>query len=94
MILREVYRLKQYHLRHISDELSSLCQKYDQAEKDSRLLKAALENFEKEKCKLITLADYDVMIQQAAENNYIKDSDMQSLIEWREHPKKWAEKFK
>ena len=56
-------------------------------------LPAAKENFEKAKCKLITLADYDIMIGQAAENNYIKDSDMKSLLEWKEDPKKWAEAF-
>lgn len=57
-------------------------------------LKTALDNFEKEECKLVTLADYDTLIRQAAENNYIKDSDMQSLIKWREHPKKWGDNFK
>ena len=56
-------------------------------------LKAALDSFEKENCKLITLADYDTLIKQAVEKNFIKDSDMQSLIEWREHPKKWGERF-
>jgi len=57
-------------------------------------LPAADKNFEKEKCKLITLADYDSMISRALENNYIKDSDFQSLSEWRNDPKKWAEKRK
>jgi len=56
-------------------------------------LKAALDNFEKEKCKLITLADYDILVKQAVEKDFIKDSDMQSLIEWRENPKKWGERF-
>ncbi|MCK5337892.1 MAG: orotate phosphoribosyltransferase [Bacteroidales bacterium] len=56
-------------------------------------LKVAIDNFEKEKCKLITLADYDILVKQAVEKDFIKDSDMQSLIEWREHPKKWGERF-
>ncbi len=56
-------------------------------------MKASVENFEKEQCKLITLADYDILVKRAVENEYIKDSDLQSLIEWREDPKKWAEKF-
>lgn len=56
-------------------------------------LKAALDNFEKENCKLITLADYDTLVNRAVESNYIKDSDLQSLLEWRGHPKKWAERF-
>ncbi len=56
-------------------------------------LKVAIDNFEKEKCKLITLADYDILVKQAVEKDFIKDSDMQSLIEWRENPKKWGERF-
>ena len=56
-------------------------------------LPIATENFKKEKCKLITLADYDTMIGRAAENKYIRESDMASLSEWRKDPKKWAEKF-
>lgn len=56
-------------------------------------LPVAAENFKKEKCKLLTLADYDTMIGRAAENKYIKESDMASLSEWRKDPKKWAEKF-
>jgi len=56
-------------------------------------LPVAAENFEKEKCKLITLADYDTMVKQAAENKYIMESDMASLNEWRKDPKKWAAKF-
>ncbi|NQT77024.1 MAG: orotate phosphoribosyltransferase [Bacteroidetes bacterium] len=54
-------------------------------------LKAAVDNFMKEDCKLITLTDYDHLIKRAVESNYIKDSDLQSLIEWRQNPKKWGE---
>lgn len=57
-------------------------------------LTSAKDNFEKAKCKLITLADYDIMIEQAAENNIIKGSDIKSLVKWKEDPKKWAENFK
>lgn len=57
-------------------------------------LPAATKNFEKEKCKLVTLADYDTMISRAVENEYIRESDMVSLTEWRKDPKKWAEEFK
>jgi len=56
-------------------------------------LPVATENFKKEKCKLITLADYDTMIGRAAENKYIKESDIASLSEWRNDPKKWSEKY-
>lgn len=57
-------------------------------------LPVAEDNFTKEKCKLVTLADYPAMIKQAVENNYIKDSDHQSLLTWSEDPKKWSENFK
>jgi orotate phosphoribosyltransferase len=57
-------------------------------------LKAAVDNFIKEDCKLVTLADYDHLIKRAVESNYIKDSDLQSLIKWRENPKKWGEPIK
>lgn len=56
-------------------------------------LPVASENFEKVKTRLITLADYETMISRAAENDYVKESDMASLAEWRNDPKKWAEKF-
>ena len=57
-------------------------------------LPVATENFKKEKCKLVTLADYDTMIGWAAENGYVKESDLASLKEWRKDPAAWAEKFK
>ena len=56
-------------------------------------LPAAIESFKKEKCKLITLADYETMIDRALANEYIKDSDFASLLEWRKDPKKWGEKL-
>lgn len=56
-------------------------------------LDVAINNFEKEAVKLFTLADYDSLIKQALEINYIADADLNSLIEWREDPKLWSEKF-
>lgn len=57
-------------------------------------LPAAAESFEKEKCKLVTLADYETMIGRALENEYIQDSDFASLSEWRKDPKEWGAQFK
>jgi orotate phosphoribosyltransferase len=57
-------------------------------------LAAAAENFEKESCRLITLTDYDVLINRAVENRYVRDAELQSLIQWRENPKRWGEQFK
>ncbi len=56
-------------------------------------LPAAAESFEKEKCKLVTLADYETMIGRALENEYIQDSDFNSLSVWRQDPKKWSAQF-
>lgn len=57
-------------------------------------LPVAEKNFEEKKCKLITLSNYPVMINRAVEHEYIRESDMASLAEWRKDPKKWAENFK
>lgn len=53
-------------------------------------LDLAEKNFEKENCQLITLSDYNTLIQTAVESNYIQDDDLQALIKWRENPKKWG----
>ncbi len=52
----------------------------------------AKKNFEDANCKLVTLANYDTMIRKAAESNYISDSDIHSLVKWRENPKEWGSK--
>lgn len=53
-------------------------------------LPKALQNFEDAKCKLITLSDYDELIKQAIESNYISDKDLKSLINWRKNPESWG----
>jgi orotate phosphoribosyltransferase len=53
-------------------------------------LDKAIENFKKAKCQLITLSNYDELIHQAVQNNYISDKDLKSLIKWREDPEKWG----
>jgi orotate phosphoribosyltransferase len=52
----------------------------------------AKKNFEDKNCKLATLANYDTLIRKAVESNYISDSDIHSLVKWRENPKKWGSK--
>ncbi|MDP4162604.1 MAG: orotate phosphoribosyltransferase [Bacteroidota bacterium] len=56
-------------------------------------LKIAEENFKAMDCSLNTLTDYDHLIKKALEQDYIKDFDLKSLIEWRENPQEWGEKF-
>lgn len=55
----------------------------------SYLLDIAKANFEKENCKLITLSDYDSLIQKAIESNYIQQSDLETLMQWRKDPNNW-----
>ncbi len=55
-------------------------------------LDKAIENFNKAKCQLITLSDYDELIHQAVHNNYISEKDLKSLVKWREDPEKWGVK--
>jgi orotate phosphoribosyltransferase len=55
-------------------------------------LDKATENFKKAKCQLITLSDYNELIRQAVQNNYISEKDMKSLEKWREDPEKWGVK--
>lgn len=53
-------------------------------------LEASIENFKKENCSLRTLTDYNSLISLAQEKDYIKESDKQSLIKWRENPEAWG----
>ncbi len=53
-------------------------------------LPVAKENFEKEKCELVTLSSYDVLIRKAVESNYISDSDIHKLVKWKENPQEWG----
>ena len=50
----------------------------------------AEESFAKAKCKLVTLSDYHILLEQAVESNFIVESDLAHLAEWREDPEKWG----
>ncbi|MEI6489233.1 MAG: orotate phosphoribosyltransferase [Bacteroidota bacterium] len=52
--------------------------------------KTAADNFKKEKCKVITLSNYEMLIKQALETEYITEKDLKSLKEWRENPSEWG----
>jgi orotate phosphoribosyltransferase len=52
-------------------------------------LDIANNNFKKAKCQLNTLSDYNELVKQAVEKNYISDKDLKSLKKWRENPEKW-----
>ena len=52
--------------------------------------KTAIDNFKKSKCKLVCLSNYDTLIKQALQSNYVSDKDLKSLKEWRENPAEWG----
>ena len=56
--------------------------------------KTANDNFKKAKCKLVTLSNYETLIKQALQTEYITDKDLKSLKEWRENPAEWGVKVK
>jgi orotate phosphoribosyltransferase len=53
-------------------------------------LTVADESFKAANCSLHTLTNYDFLIRKALEQNFIKDSEMKSLMEWRENPSGWG----
>ena len=54
--------------------------------------KTAVDNFKKAKCELVTLSNYETMIAQALQSNYVTDKDLESLKAWRENPAEWGNK--
>ena len=49
----------------------------------------ATENFKNANVDLNTLSDYDHLIQQASETNYIKEESLQTLLQWKKNPAQW-----
>lgn len=52
----------------------------------------ANENFNKAKIELHTLSDYERLIEQAYQSNYINQQELKTLQNWREDPEKWTTK--
>ena len=52
-------------------------------------LQKALDNFETAGCKLYTLTDYPTAINKAISDNYVRNEDLESLMEWRKDPANW-----
>lgn len=51
--------------------------------------KVADENFKKSNCPYVTLTNYDFLIEEALKKDYISESDLLSLREWKDHPDTW-----
>ncbi|WP_440998756.1 orotate phosphoribosyltransferase [Fodinibius sp. SL11] len=49
----------------------------------------ANERFEKAKVPMFTLTDYATLIDVASKNNYVDESDLETLAEWRKQPETW-----
>ncbi len=49
----------------------------------------ATTNFEEDDVALNTLSDYDHLVEQASETNYIKKSQLQTLLQWKSNPQQW-----
>ncbi|MCL4114624.1 UNVERIFIED_CONTAM: hypothetical protein GTU68_005358 [Idotea baltica] len=52
----------------------------------------SVNNFEKKNIELHTLSDYSNLIEQAADTNYIKEEQLNTLSEWRKNPSEWKQK--
>lgn len=53
----------------------------------------AKDAFDKKGIKLVTLTDYPTMVDQAFKSEYVKESDVTTLKNWRENPKLWSKNF-
>ncbi|HOE39658.1 MAG TPA: orotate phosphoribosyltransferase [Bacteroidales bacterium] len=51
--------------------------------------KKAIDNFKKENVRLITLSNYDILIEEAIAMGYVSNSDLNLLKEWRLDPENW-----
>ena len=50
----------------------------------------AEDNFKEAKCRFATLSNYNTLIQYAAENSFIAQSDVDLLNQWRRNPAEWG----
>ena len=50
----------------------------------------AIEAFKKANVELLTLSNYSAMLEDALEINYIKDTDLEALKQWRKDPANWT----
>ena len=51
----------------------------------------ATQNFKNNNCQLYTLTNYDTLIQKAIQENYVREDDLLSLMEWKNNPQAWSD---
>ena len=56
-------------------------------------LAIADKNFEAKGCKLVTLSDYDNLIEHGVAMDYVPESQKETLVKWRSNPQEWSDKF-
>lgn len=49
----------------------------------------AEDNFKDAKCELVTLSDYNSLVEQATDTGYISEKEIDALKKWRETPDTW-----
>jgi len=54
-------------------------------------LPIADKNFKEANCLFVALSDYNALIKEAIDNNYITETDKLSLLEWRKDPQAWSD---
>lgn len=54
-------------------------------------LDVARENFKNQSCNLVTLTDFDVLLQKAVDDKFISETDLQTLLKWQSNPQSWSE---
>ena len=51
----------------------------------------AIENFKDKNIELVTLSNYDNLLEQALESSYISEKELSTLREWRREPSTWKQ---
>ncbi len=54
-------------------------------------LEVAKESFEKAHCQLVTLTDFEFLLEKAVAQQYISAAEMEALMEWRKNPQDWKQ---
>jgi len=54
-------------------------------------LPVANKNLKDAACPLVTLSDYNSLIKEAVENDFINDEDRDSLLNWKSDPQAWSD---
>ncbi|MBN2614422.1 MAG: orotate phosphoribosyltransferase [Bacteroidales bacterium] len=54
-------------------------------------LEIAQTNFEEARCRLVSLSDYDHLIEAAVKQEYVSKDALASLKQWRKDPQLWSE---